>query len=193
MKKILGMIVAMSLFTGMAGIGTWAYFSDTETSQGNTLAAGTLDLKTGGTDGVSQTLSATGMAPGDTVGPETIVLNNTGSVAGSSLDLSLSYVETDSSPNPTNISADNTAAQIEVITLNYGGSSILGTVPDSQSQGGNGWVDIEDLVNADLSGQTGIGASANKVFEIAVSLRADTSGDYQADGITVTMNFLLNQ
>lgn len=193
MKKILGLAVAISLFFGMAGIGTWAYFVDIETSQSNTLAAGTLDLKTGNTDGVSQTLLATGLAPGATVGPETIVLNNIGSVPGATLDLSFSYVETDDpNPlhNPTNMSADATAAQIEVITFNYGGSSLLGAVADFQP---NGWVDIEDLKNADLSNQTGIGASSNQVFEIAVRFRADASHDFQADGITITMTFLLNQ
>ncbi len=187
MKKILGLTIATVLFIGMAGIGTLAYFSDIETSTGNTLAAGTLDLKTGGTDGVSGTLVATDMAPGVIVGPATIVLNNIGSVAGSSLDLSFSYVETDGTPNPIDMTADQTAAMIEVTTLNYGGS-ILGSVADGN---GNGWVDIEDLT-AGLA-LAGIGAGSNQVFQIAVRLRAGTSGDYQADGITITMTFVLNQ
>jgi len=190
MKKILGLVTAMMLFTGMAGIGTWAYFSDIETSQSNTLAAGTLDLKTGGTDGVSQTLLATGMAPGDIVGPETIVLNNTGSIAGSTLGLSFTYVETDGAANPSDMTADQTAAQIEVITLNYGGSSILSSIT---ADNGNGYPDIQDLKNSDLSGQSGIDASSNKNFEIAVRFRANASHDYQADGVTVTMTFLLKQ
>ncbi len=190
MKKILGLTIATVLFIGMAGIGTLAYFSDIETSTGNTLAAGTLDLKTGGTDGVSGTLVATGMAPGVIVGPATIVLNNIGSVAGSSLDLSFSYVNTDGTPNPIPMTADQTAAMIEVTTLNYGGSSILS---DITADNGNGYPDIQDLKNSDLSGQSGIGAGANKVFEIGVTLRAGTSGDYQADGITITMTFVLNQ
>ncbi len=41
MKKILGLTTSIMLF-----IGTWAYFSDIETSTGNALTAGTLDLKT---------------------------------------------------------------------------------------------------------------------------------------------------
>ena len=56
MKRILGLTIAFMLLTGMTGIGTWAYFSDVETSTGNVLAAGTLDLKTDDEDGVSQTL-----------------------------------------------------------------------------------------------------------------------------------------
>lgn len=190
MKRILGLTIAFMLLIGMAGIGTWAYFIDIETSQGNTFAAGTLDLKTDDVDGVSQTLLATNMAPGDTVGPETIILKNTGSVAGSTLDLAFSYVENDGSPNPVNMSADATAAMIEVTTLKYDGNDLLSSVSDGN---GNGYPDIEDLKNADLSGQDGIDAGATKDFEIAVQLRASTSSDFQADGITITMTFILNQ
>ena len=190
MKKILGFTTAFLLIIGMASIGTWAFFSDIEASTGNVLAAGTLDLKTDDVDGVSQTLSATNMAPGDTVGPETITLKNIGSVAGATLDLSFSYIESDGSPNPTNMMADATAAMVEVTTLNYGGSSILSSVSDGNV---NGYKDIEDLKNAGLSGLGGIGTSAAKDFEIAVQLRNGTSGSYQADGIIITMSFTLNQ
>ncbi len=190
MKRILGLMVAIMLLTGMTGIGTWAYFSDVETSTGNVLAAGTLDLKTNDIDGVSQTLLATNMRPGDTVGPETITLKNSGSVPGASLDLAFTYIESDSSPNPVNLSADATAAVVEVTTLNYGGSSLLGSVSDNNT---NGYKDIQDLQNANLSGLTGIAPSATKQFEIAVSLRSTASKDFQADGISVTMTFVLNQ
>ncbi len=139
MKKILGLAVAVLLFTGMAGIGTWAYFGDTESSTANVFTAGTLDLKTNDADGVTQTLLATNMKPGVTVGPTLITLKNTGSVDAASLDLSFSYVNADTSPNPTPMTADQTAAMIEVTTLTYGGPSILGSVVDSQP---NGWVDI---------------------------------------------------
>jgi len=190
MKKILGLTIAFMLLIGIGGIGTWAYFSDTETSTGNTLTAGTLDLTTNDADGVSQTLLATNMAPGDTVGPETITLKNTGSVTASSLDLSFTYTESDGSPNPTNMTADATAAMVEITTLNYGGSSILGSISDGNL---NLYPDIEDLKNADLSGLSGIDASTTKDFEIAVQLRTETGNDFQADGITVTMTFTLNQ
>jgi len=190
MKKILGLTIAFVLFISWAGVGTWAYFSDTETSTNNQLTAGTLDLKTNDDDGVAQTLYATNMKPGDTVGPATIQLRNTGSVDGSTLDIAFSYVESDGSPNAVNKSADATAAVMEVTTLNYGGSSLLTSVNDENS---NGYKDIQDLKNADLTGQSGLNASATKNFEIAVQLRSETGNDFQADGITVTMTFILNQ
>jgi spore coat-associated protein N len=190
MKRILGLTIAFMLLIGMVGIGTFAYFSDTETTPSNQMAAGTLDLKTNDADGVSQTLYATDMAPGDTVGPQTITLRNGGSVSGVTIDLSFSCTESDGSPNPTNMTANATAAMIEVTTLNYGGTSLLGSVSDDNS---NGYKDIEDLKKSDLSGQSGINASGTKDFEIAVQLRAETGNDFQADGISLTMTFVLNQ
>jgi len=191
MKKIIGLTIAFMLLIGMTGIGTWAYFSDVEASTGNQMTAGTLDLKTNDADGVSQTLFVTNMAPGDTVGPETIILKNIGSVDGSTLDLVFSYIENDGSSNLVDKTEDETAAMLEVKVLNYGGSSLLGSINDGN---GNGWKDIQDLTTSDLSGQSGIGAApASKVFEIGVMLRTETGNDFQSDGITVTMTFTLNQ
>ncbi len=189
MKKILGLTIAFMLLIGMGGIGTWAYFQDTETLTGNVFAAGTLDLKTNDVDGVTQTLYASNLKPGDNVSGS-ITLKNNGSVAGATLDLAFSYVESDSSPNPAPMSADATAAVIELTTLDYGGSSLLGGVSDGNS---NLYIDIEDLKNADLTGQTGIDAAATKDFTITVLFRGDASHDFQSDGINITMTFTLNQ
>ncbi len=190
MKKILGLTVALLLLSGMTGIGTWAYFSDTETSTGNQMAAGTLDLKTDDVDGVSQTLFAINMQPGDNVTSENITLKNIGSVAGATLDMVFSYVESDNSPNPGNMSANATAAMLEVTALNYGGSSLLSLVNDGNS---NTYKDMEDLKNADLSGQSSINPAATKGFDIAVFLRTETGKNFQADGIDITITFTLNQ
>ena len=191
MKKILGLTIAFMLLIGMGGIGTWAYFQDTETSTSNVLAAGTLELKTDNDDGVTQTLYASNLKPGDSV-PGSITLRNAGSVAGSIVDLAFTYVENDDIvENLPNMTADETAAMIEVTTLSLGGSSLLGNFGDSGNT--NGYRDIQDLKNANLAGQTGIDASGTKVFAITVQLRAGTSSDFQSDGINITMTFTLNQ
>ncbi len=189
MKKILGLTIAFMLLIGMGGIGTWAYFQDTETSTGNVLAAGTLDLKTDLADRVTATLTASTMKPGDSVSGS-IALKNTGSVAGASLDLVFSYVDSDDSPNPVPMSANATAAVIELTELNLGGSDLLPGISDYQP---NGYIDIEDLQNANLSDPAGIDASGTRTFSITVQLRGDTSNDFQSDGITITMTFTLNQ
>jgi len=79
---------------------------------------------------------------------------------------------------------------IEVTTLSYDGSSLLGSVTDANA---NGYKDLQDLKNANLNGQSGINASATKNFQIAVQLRSSTGNDYDADGIDLTMTFTLNQ
>ncbi len=188
MKKIVGLTSAFMLLIGMGCIGTWAYFQDTETSTGNVLAAGTLDLKTDDVDGVTQTLYASNLTPGDSVSGS-ITLKNAGSVAGLTLDLAFSYAESDDVTNPTNMSADATAAVIEVMTLTYAASSIL----PGDGTNANGWIDIQDLWEADLTGQAGIDGGLSEDFAITVQLRVGTSGDFQSDGINITITFTLNQ
>jgi predicted ribosomally synthesized peptide with SipW-like signal peptide len=189
-RTIISLVFASVIVLGAAGIATWTLFNDTEESTDNQLIAGTLDLRTDDADGVTQTLYATNLAPGDTVGPATIVLSNVGTIDGSTLDISFTYVENNGSPNLVDMTADETAAMIEVITLSYDGSSILSLVGDDNS---NGYADIYDLMMADLSGQSGITTTTPKNFTIAVQLRSDTDNNYQADGITMTMTFVLNQ
>lgn len=175
----------------VSGLSTWAFFTDVETSSGNVLAAGTLDLKTDDQDGVSQTLIATNMRRGDIVGPEIITLKNSGSLDSSNIDISISYIEDDSSPNPVDMSADDTASLIIVTVLKYDEANILTYVDDDNS---NGYIDVYDLAtSSDLEGLPGIVSGATKNFEIAVQLHENVTGQYQADGIDITMTFSLKQ
>ena len=50
-KKILGLTIAVVLIIGLVAGGTWAYFSDTETTTDNTFTAGTIDLSLDPTSG----------------------------------------------------------------------------------------------------------------------------------------------
>jgi hypothetical protein len=88
------------------------------------------------------------------------------------------------------MSADDTASFIIVTTLNYNGSSILGDVSDNNS---NGWLDVYDLYTSDLTGQEGIASEATRNFQIAIQLSEDVTGQYQSDGIDITMSFILKQ
>ncbi len=190
MKKIVSLSLVLIIAIGIIVTGTFAYFTDSKHSSGNLFLAGTLDLKTNDADGVSQTLYATNMSPGDTVGPATITLRNAGTTDGATLDIVFSYTESDGSPNVVNMTADETAGMIEVITLDYGGSSLLASISDTNI---NGYKDIYDLSNSDFTGLGGIAASASKDFVISVRLRSETINDFQADGIDLTMTFTLKQ
>ncbi|RLI40291.1 hypothetical protein DRO69_13115 [Candidatus Bathyarchaeota archaeon] len=83
MKKgnitVLASVLMMVLVATAAGAGTFAYFSDTETSSGNTFTAGTMDLKLNGGDSVTATWTVDDWAPGETV-TATLKIKNVGSV-----------------------------------------------------------------------------------------------------------------
>jgi predicted ribosomally synthesized peptide with SipW-like signal peptide len=184
--------LALILALGVGVAGTLAYSADTQTSSGNVLAAGTLNLTTNDADGVNQTLYALSMSPGETVGSVVISLQNTGTTAGATLDVAVSYAESDGDPNTVPETALAVAALLEVVTLDYSGDSGLGLGSISDTNG-NTYKDVHDLAGSNLTGRTGIAASADETFTISVRLRGETPNSFQSDGIIVTMTFTLRQ
>jgi len=93
-KKIILSLVTIIAVSAIAIGGTVAYFSDTETSTGNTFTAGTLDLNLDGANINVVKFTVTDANPG-AVGGGTWILNNAGSIAGY-LDVeSISLVDAD--------------------------------------------------------------------------------------------------
>ncbi len=95
--KMLTAILVAGLVATMAGAGIYAYFSDTETSSGNTFTAGTLDLKvshssTGPwTDGVTATWTLSNMKPGDKTPTASVFFRNFGSIKSSTMEITCDY------------------------------------------------------------------------------------------------------
>ncbi len=104
MKKILGLTVAALLVMGMVGGGTWAYFSDTETSTGNALSAGTLDLNVNGGNTAVTTLSVSAAYPGAS-GNGSTTLYNAGSLTAE-LDITFGSVSNNESTGSTEYESD---------------------------------------------------------------------------------------
>lgn len=78
-KIIFASIFVISMLALAMGYGTYSYFSDTETSSGNTFTAGTLNLD--GTNMATFTFGPIGnMAPGDKTGTAVITVKNGGSI-----------------------------------------------------------------------------------------------------------------
>jgi spore coat-associated protein N len=90
MKKIVGLIITALLIIGIVGGGTYAYFSDTESSTGNTLTAGTLDLNINGGNVAINTFDVGNVAPGDS-GSANCTLANVGSIPGE-LDVTIAAI-----------------------------------------------------------------------------------------------------
>ena len=82
MKKIIGLTIAVLLIIGLVGGGTFAYFSDTETSTGNTLTAGTLNLQVGAADPVTDKVTLANIKPTDSGNAAIWLTKNTGSLQG---------------------------------------------------------------------------------------------------------------
>lgn len=105
MKKILVSLSIIGVVAGIAIGGTIAYFSDTETSAGNTFSAGTLDLKIrdqneGYGHGVVGTWTASDIKPGDEY--EFSVpfagLFNEGTIKGNHLEITDDFVVIEEDP-----------------------------------------------------------------------------------------------
>ncbi len=101
MKKILGLGVVAILVMAMVGGGTWAYFSDTETTSSNVLTAGTLDLGLANAPGATNA-STTGTwdittdnwTPGQTESG-TLYIHNDGTIKMATLTVDFDYTSVD--------------------------------------------------------------------------------------------------
>jgi spore coat-associated protein N len=92
MKRILGLGFLSIMLLATVGGGTFAWFSDTETSANNSLTAGTLDLNIDGGNVAVTTFSSNNTAPGDS-GSGSNELENVGSLDGE-LDIYVGYINT---------------------------------------------------------------------------------------------------
>jgi predicted ribosomally synthesized peptide with SipW-like signal peptide len=114
MKKILISLAIIGVVAAIAVGATVAYFSDTETSIGNTFTAGSLDLKLSNdgqtyTDGVAATLTFSNMAPGSETGLANIYYKNAGTVSGK-VKININYTESDNETGDTNPANEFSAA-----------------------------------------------------------------------------------
>jgi predicted ribosomally synthesized peptide with SipW-like signal peptide len=121
MKKMMIALMAVLITVALAGIGTYAYFSDTASTPTNTLAAGTLKIEAGQEASTDWTLS--NIKPGDLINGS-VVVANTGT-----LPIAMVTGDLDISSD----SAGNFAEMIEITRLEYK----LSEFPDWQQNGGN--------------------------------------------------------
>jgi len=216
MRKFLIASLATLLAMGMMG-GAFAYFTDTETSSGNTFTAGTLDLKVAdndeGTpkDGVSLTWSMTNMEPGVTTCPlGSVILYNSGSIEADHVEISFSHTinddpDVESDTNKSSVPEDM-AEWIEIVTMGYnGGDDFVGLFnsdPTTYDSNGNGFFDLEDVTLAPWAREGGLlddlpAPPANnagfKSFQMNLKFNAGATNDIQGDTLTTTVAFVLNQ
>jgi len=200
-------MLAIFLVIGLAGTGAFAWFSDTETSTGNTFIAGTFDLKVsdwdqGLGDGVSYTWTMSDMQPGiTTVGPFDVVLQNSGSIAANHVEISFSHsinelanpVESDTNPAST---PGEMARWIEITSCTYTGVTLYSTLTDAN---GNGFLDLEDVtLPANAAALDNLppplpNNGGSRTFSMALKFNSGATNDIQGDTLTTTVTFTLNQ
>ena len=143
MKRILKSLITIAAVATIAIASTNAYFSDTETSIGNTFSAGTLDLNVDGGDTNVVKFTVDNMRPGNQ--PKgSWTLANVGSLNGY-LDLeSISLTDTENGClNPEVTAGDVTCGAPGV------GDGELGDVVNLRlfvDRNGDGWISVGDTV-----------------------------------------------
>ena len=187
------MVLALALMFGVLG----QVFAEPSA------ATDTLNLKINDVNRVAGVLPATNFQPGQTLGPETIVLKNDSNMDGSSLDIYVSYMESDNETfdSDTNFefaavnnpayekTADEFADELQVDILTYGEVDLTSSIADADGDG----IDMKEVATADLTGLPGIPASTTRDFVIQVTVKTSMGNAFQADGIDVTITFTLNQ
>jgi len=206
MKKILGLTIAALLVMGLVGGGTWAYFTDVETSTGNTFAAGTLDLEVDTENPWTSTAidnSATPMKPGEVFTPVPIACKNVGTLPG---DL---YMQI------TAVLGVGGATTYPV------GAEVCSSEPEYEAEGGpSTWVAIDtidtemtlscenatvgitglDGVKFDVAGaagyklvESGLATGATATVDLGATLDTTANNEYQGDTVSFTIEFQIVQ
>lgn len=201
MRRFLTPALAIALVMGVVIAGTWAWFSDTEASSGNTFTAGGFDLKIKDNDepwgdGVAATWTMSNMKPGDelTGSIEQIELKNAGTVAASTLDITVINTVIDP-PGPESDTEEGTTDMdwvMEITWMEYeDGGGVIDCLPLFDDFNGNGWKDLEDLENDPIIGLPAPVGTGR--FQLGLRFRPEADNDYQGDTLISDFVFTLNQ
>jgi len=221
-KRVLTGILLIVSAAMLAGAGTYAYFSSTKTSTGNTFTAGTLDLKLSDhssngpwSDGVTGTWTLSNMMPGDETPTASVYFKNFGSVASSTMEITCNYTVTEETPRAgsdtdpnTDQHPDEMAKHMIITTMIYRNDHLninCSTGYDSWSKqtkdewkvndaNGDGKISLYEL-KLDPLVLPSPDTQPNKVTQLDMSIKFDENAgnDFQGDTFNLTMIFTLKQ
>lgn len=185
-----GSLVIILLASFVGAYGTYAYFTDTETSDANLFTAGTLDLALSGPSDTNAFIGHDNFAPGDTANGS-LVLTNAGTISSNdgdghtvNLDIGVALTQTDADGASTDLSS-----YITVTTLTYDGADLLAGVTDTN---GNSRIDLADVAAAGFTGLDDPGA-AGKTLQLGVEFDPSGGNDLQGDSVNAEFSFTLKQ
>ena len=200
MKRILMSLMTVALVSALIGGGVFAYFSDVETSTGNTFTAGTLDLNLDGGNTNVVKFTVSDVKPGDSGGGSWTVAN-VGSIAGY-LDLESISV---SEAIGTTTDPEEADEPTGVDTIQLGTYLMVHLFVDTNNNGS--W----DAGEADIFGTDAAPAAINTIaasYALDLSLAASGGTNYitlvwsvgtgtdnriQGDSVTLDITFELQQ
>jgi predicted ribosomally synthesized peptide with SipW-like signal peptide len=211
-RKVLGGLATVGAASAAAGAGTFALFSDTESSTDNVIQAGTLDLKAEDGDSAVTTFDLSTKAPGDSGTARTNVSN-----AGS-LDGYLAFTvgdATNTEPTPRPDPEKNADPDLEGGTstgeLGKWLSLEMGFVGDGNSLGSDAAVDgyltgsgspfpntggmekVRFNDNEKLPATDGSGNDGKRDFVVEWEIDEDAGNEIQGDEVEVDLTFELMQ
>lgn len=203
MKPILKAIMTIMFVVVIAGAGTWATFTDEAASNGNTFTAGNLDLKIKNSvdqawfDQVAETWTLYNMKPGDISALGSVNLKQLGSLEGSHIDMSASYVSThtpadDMAKNMTILIANYNNGGLTDLLTGYNGGVYYGEweIKDVDSDGKKTLYDLAHSPILNLPAPSGINTDS---FHMQVKFDPNAGNEFQGDILTLTVKFELVQ
>ncbi len=211
MKRILISLMTIALVSALIGGSIYAYFSDIETSAGNTFTAGTLDL-TVDTENpwVSTKITASNMKPGDS-GVVDCTLTNAGNLAGTlTVDIKDLVDSQGTCTGPecvdeggaysggscTGHTPVNLSSKIDIVVWVDDGAG-GGTANDGVQDAGEQQLFSGTLAAANAAGPWtvtgGLGAGNTTYIGISYSIADTVTNEIQDDSSTFTIEFNLGQ
>jgi spore coat-associated protein N len=173
MRRILFPLLVIGLAGGLFTLGSGAFFTDQATDTDNTIATGTVDINVSPT---SATLTASNMAPGDTINGS-IVVTNSGSLA---LRYALKSTTTE---NTLAAQLDMTVKTEGTGCNNFDGTTLYGPDDFGNTTG--------KAIFGDLSTHTGrtLAPSGSETLCFRVTLPTSTDNSFQGLTTTATLTF----
>lgn len=194
-RKVLGGLAGIGVASAAAGAGTMAYFSDQESTTGNTVSAGTLELDLSGNDTDDITLGVSGKAPGDSGNASQTILNN-GTLPGY-LDLKLTGISRSTGDTPEAEPAETTSGDGDSMG-DLGEYLSVKVGFDNNDDGTYDFVAFDDYVSnlsapSTQSWGTQIAAGGTSNLRIEWSIDSTATNVIQDDGVTLGFEVQLEQ
>ena len=194
-KSILLSILSIFAVVGLVGGLTYAYFSDTGTSSGNTFSTGTLDLRlSDSSEPASENVTASfggSLVPGSCTGNQTLNLQNVGSIAANHAEVHLANTTTDVGEN----AEPDMDSFLRIDTLQYDAGNVGSQIVNTNA---NGFIDLEDWAAPANAGAldnlslTDLGGSGHNLV-MNVCLDSSAGNTLQGDSVSSTFTVELNQ